>query len=31
MDNKRIKKIISSLYWGLKQDYEQIDEKDLVY
>ena len=31
MDSKRIRKIVSSLYWGLKQDYEQIDEKDLFY
>ena len=23
--------MVSSLYWGLKQDYEQIDEKDLFY
>ena len=31
MDSKQIRKIVSSLYWGLKQDYEQIDEKDLFY
>ena len=31
MDSKRIRKIVSSLYWGLKQDYEQIDEKGIKH
>lgn len=31
LNNKLIRKTISSLYWGLKKDFEQIAEKELFY
>tara|TARA_R100001244_G_scaffold59810_2_gene50197 strand:+ start:13 stop:195 length:183 start_codon:yes stop_codon:yes gene_type:complete len=28
---KGIRKLIANLYWGIKKDFEQIEEKDLFY
>ena len=31
MDNKKIRKLISSIYWDLKKDYKDMQEQDCFY